>query len=205
MIENGKSIIVSKKIEKGDKYIPAEYVRLLYDTIDNVRDKFYVTWHIETGVRVSDIVGQVKRGSSERLLGQEINRIDWDRNCIQTYDHKKDRWRLVHFTPVARQALKLWMKERENLKIQDRALFPYSEKMCNRILKKWCERISFPYADAVSSHWCRHTFIRLSRKAGRDMKIVQQNTGDTVKTILEWYSDLSSEDIQKELAEKPLV
>ncbi len=43
------------------------------------------------------------------------------------------------------------------------------------------------------THWLRHTFIRLSRRAGRDIKFVQQNTGDSLKTILEHYEGLTDE------------
>ena len=204
-MRNDKAMIVSKKILKGDKYIPLDIVRKLYDQVDNVRDKFYLTWHIETGVRVSDIVGQKKPNNNERELGQEIQNIDWDNNRIYTYDHKKDKWRYVHFPEKARSILKIWLKERQNLGIKSRQLFPFSEKTCNRILKSWCKNIGFKYSDHVASHWCRHTFIRLSRAAKRDIKLVQQNTGDTIKTILEWYSELSAEDINKQMEERPIT
>lgn len=193
------------KVPKGDKYLPAEVVQKIYDACDNVRDKAYLMWHIETGVRVSDIVGQKKRRKSERELGQELNRVEWDNNRIYTYDHKKNTWRYVYFNQKTRSMLQMWLKERQNLGIKDRQLFPFSEKTCNRIIKEWCEKVGFKYAKEVGSHWCRHTFIRLSRKVGRDIKAVQQNTGDTVKTILEWYSDLSSEDMKHEIEDKPIT
>lgn len=203
-MNNSNALVLSKKIPKSDKYLPKEVVIKLYNTIDNIRDKFYIMWHIETGVRVSDIVGQKKAVAAERELGQEIHNIEWDNNRIHTYDHKKDKWRWVYFNDKTRAMLKQWMKERQNLGIKDRQLFPYSEKTCNRILKRWCSEVGFIYSNVVGSHWCRHTFIRLSRMAGRDIKAVQQNTGDTVKTLLEWYADLSSEDMRKELQGKSI-
>lgn len=196
---------VSKKIPKADKYIPPNYVKLLYETVDNPRDRFYIMWHIETGVRVSDIVGQIDEVGAKRTLGQEINNIDWDDCKIWTYDFKKDKWRWVYFPKIVLQPLKMWLKERQNLEIKGRELFPYSEKTCNRILKRWCKKIEFRYADQVGSHWCRHTFIRLSRAADRDIKLVQQNTGDTIKTLLEWYADLSSDEIRNQMENKPLI
>lgn len=57
----------------------------------------------------------------------------------------------------------------------------------------------------MSFHWLRHTFIRRSKMAGRDIKVVQQNTGDTIETILKYYRDLSIEDRVKEMEEKPLL
>lgn len=199
-----KSLVVSNKIPKSDKYIPPNILKQLYESVDNIRDLFYIMWHCETGVRVSDIVG-VKRVDKKRELGQEIDQIDWEENKIQTYDHKKDSWRYVYFPVKVRSILKQWLKERQNLGITGRELFPFSEKTCNRILKKWCKFIDFKYSKDVGSHWLRHTFIRLSRKAGRDIKAVQQNTGDTIKTLLDWYSDLSSEDMKTELENKPII
>jgi len=201
---NNKSLILSPKIPKTDKYIPADVLQKLYDTVDNLRDLFYIMWHCETGVRISDIVG-IKRKGRERHMGQEIRNIDWDNNRIHTYDHKKDEWRYVYFPKKSRSKLKLWLKERQNLGIRGRELFPFSEKTCGRILRRWCEKIGFQHADKVGTHWCRHTFIRLSRRAGRDLKAVQQNTGDSIKTILEWYEALSPEDMAQEMDDKPLI
>ncbi|NQZ84410.1 MAG: site-specific integrase [Nanoarchaeales archaeon] len=196
-------LVVSNKILKADKYFNSENLAKLLNSPDNVRDKFYMTWHSNLGIRISDIVGQKKRGKV-RSLGQEIDRIDWDNNRIETYDFKKDEWRWVYFPTTITPLLKMWLKERQKLEIKSRELFPYSEKTCNRIVKKWSHNIEFKFADKVSSHWFRHTFIRLSRRAGRDIKAVQQNTGDTVKTLLEWYSDLDEEGMRFELDTKPL-
>lgn len=197
-------LLVKPKIAKYDKYFPPHIVQSLYDQIDNIRDLFYVMWHIETGVRVSDIVG-IKRKGRKREIGQEIHNIDWDKNRIHTYDHKKDEWRYVHFPKKVRSKLKQWLKERQNLGIKGRELFNFSEKTCNRILKKWCRKIGFIHTDLVGSHWCRHTFIRLSRRAGRDIKLVQQNTGDTIRTLLEWYDALTPEEMNNEIENKPLI
>lgn len=192
-INQDKSLVVSKKISKGDKYINEEYLKKLYDTIDNVRDKTYIMYHSQTGLRVTDVINT------------ELVHIDWDNFRTYTYDYKKDKWRYVYFPEFVKAQLKMWLKQRQIEDIKDKRLFPFSEKTANRILKRWCKKIDFPYSNVVSSHWLRHTFIRLSRKSGRDIKAVQQNTGDTVKTILEWYSDLSSEDMKQEIGDKPLI
>lgn len=191
--KESKELIMSKKISKGDKFIPEEYLKKLYDIIDNPRDKAYIIYHAETGLRVSDV------------LGTELVHVDWQNLKTYTYDFKKDTWRFVYFPDKVKAALKMWLLERENQGIKDKLLFPFSEKTANRILKHWCKQINFPYFELVGSHWLRHTFIRLSRKAGRDIKAVQQNTGDTIKTILEWYSDLSSADMREEIDNKPLI
>ncbi len=188
-----KALVMSGKISKSDKYIPEIWLKKLYDAIDNPRDKAYVMYHAETGLRVSDVVGT------------EIVHIEWQNMRTYTHDFKKDKWRHVYWPDKVKSALKMWLLQRENEGIKGKLLFPFTEKTANRIVKHWAKAIEFPYARQIASHWFRHTFIRLSRKAGRDIKAVQQNTGDTIKTILEWYSDLSSEDMRQEIDSKPLV
>jgi len=202
--KDNKDLVVSKRVLKSDKYFPIEVASRMIQLADNIRDKFYLAWHFETGVRVSDIVGQVDKKGSGRLLGQEIHNIDWDNNRVWTYDHKKDSWRYVYFPKKVRGLLKIWLKERQNLGFKSRQLFPYSEKTCNRIVKRWAKEAGFQYAVICGTHWCRHTFIRLSRRVGRDIKAVQQNTGDTIPTLLNWYADLGTEEMHIEVDEKPI-
>lgn len=190
---DNKSLMLSKKISKGDKYFPVEFVRQLYDKVDDIRDKTYLMYHIETGLRVSDVVGT------------ELVHIDWQNNRTYTYDHKKDSWRWIYFPEKVKSQLKMWLQQRQIEDIKDKRLFPFSEKTANRIVKAWCKQLNFPFASVVGSHWLRHTFIRLSRKTGRDIKAVQQNTGDTIRTILEWYSDLSAEDMYNEIENKSMI
>jgi integrase len=185
--------MVSNKISKGDKYFPMEFVRQLYNLVDDVQDKTYIMYHIETGLRVSDVV------NSKMVL------IDWQNLRTNTYDHKKDSWRWVYWPEFVKAQLKQWLVFRQQAGIKDERIFPFTEKTANRIIKRWCVKLGFQYARLASSHWCRHTFIRLSRRAGRDIKAVQQNTGDTIKTLLEWYSDLSGEDMRREIEGRPLV
>lgn len=190
---NAFPLQVSNKISKGDKYFPAEWVTKMLEAIDNIRDKAYFIYHIETGLRVSDV------------CDTDLVHVDWQNNKTYTYDHKKDQWRYVFWPEKVKAVLKMWLKQRQIEDVKSPKLFPFSEKTANRIIKHWAKKVSFPFASHVGSHWCRHTFIRLSRKAGRDIKAVQQNTGDTVKTLLEWYSDLSSEDMREQIEGKPLL
>jgi len=184
---------LSNKVSKSDKAFSQESVQKLYEGIDNIMEKAYVMYHIETGLRVSDVVNT------------ELVHVMWQENRTYTYDHKKDTWRYVYWPEKVKSVLKMWLKQRQAEDIKDKRLFPFSEKTANRILKRWALKLNIANSRLVSSHWCRHTFIRLSRKAGRDIKAVQQNTGDTVKTILDWYSDLSSDDMREQVEGKPLI
>lgn len=197
MVE-GKELIVSEKIRKGDKYFPAEWVQRIAEAMDSARDRAYFLYHIHTGLRVNDV------------LSTRLEHLDWQLCRTYTYDHKKDSWRHVYWPESIKGILKMWLKERQNTievldKEQKQLLFPFTDKTANRIIQRWAAKVSFPYASKVGSHWCRHTFIRLSRQVGRDIKAVQANTGDTVRTLLEWYADLSHEDMRREIEQKPIL
>lgn len=205
MERNPNPLVVSKKIAKSDKYITKPYLQKIYEICDHPLEQAYIMFHAETGVRVSDIVGQKRRNSNHRDIGLEVQNIDWQNCKAHIYDHKKNLWRWVTFPEKVKASLKRFMLYRQANNIEDRQLFPISEKTCNRIIKKWAKAAEFPYHKEVGSHWLRHTFIRLSRTAGRDIKFVQANTGDEVETILNWYSDLNDEDKKREIEGKPIT
>jgi len=134
-----------------------------------------------------------------------INNIEFANHRTHTYDFKKDSWRMVYWPEFVGSTLKRWLEYRKAKRIKGELLFPFTKKTANRILKRWCQEIGFRHADLVSSHWLRHTFIRLSRRSGRDIKAVEQNTGDTILTILKWYEGLTDEEMGQEIEGKPLV
>lgn len=193
-----KSLVVSRKISKGDKYFPVDVVRAMERVAESARDRAYLLYHIQTGLRVSDVVAT------------RIEHIDWKEFRTYTFDHKKDSWRWVYWAASLKGPLKMWLKERLARKDlesreQKQLLFPFSEKTANRIIKGLATSAGFRYSSLVSSHWCRHTFIKLSRAAGRDIKAVQQNTGDTIRTLLDWYSNFSKDEMRREIDNKPIL
>jgi len=192
-MKNNNLPMLSKKISKSDKYIPPNILKKILNSVDNLRDEAYIMYHVETGLRVTDVV------HTEKV------HIDFQNYRTYTYDYKKDTWRWVYWPEKVKSVIKKWLKQMQIENIKSKYLFPFSEKTANRIIKKWSKNVDFQYSELVSSHWLRHTFIRLSRKKGRDIKAVQQNTGDTIKTLLEWYSDLSSEDMRDEIEGKSLI
>ena len=132
-----------------------------------------------------------------------INNIEFANHRTHTYDFKKDSWRMVYWPEFVGSTLKRWLEYRKAKRIKGE--LPFTKKSANRILKRWFQEIGFRHADLVASHWLRHTFIRLSRRSGRDIKAVEQNTGDTILTILKWYEGLTDEEMGQEIEGKPLV
>ena len=46
-------------------------------------------------------------------------------------------------------------------------------------------------------HGLRRTYVRLAKKMGRDMKWIQEVTGDTARTVLENYDGYSTEEMNE--------
>lgn len=182
----GTELIKIEKLHKGDKYISAAYLTRIYEICDSPRDKAYIMYHAETGLRVSDVVKT------------NIGHIDWREHRTYTFDHKKDEWRFIYWPGNIKGQLQQWLKYRQAKGIKSELLFPFSERTASRIINKWAVLAGHPLGRLVSSHWLRHTYIRLSKAAGRDIKAVQQNTGDTILTLLNWYSDLDQDSLKRQ-------
>ena len=184
------SLVEIKKIPKGEKFIPAPLLQKLYDTIDNARDKAYIMYSAETGLRVSDV------------LGTHLENMDFQNMRTWTYDFKKDTWRFVYWPEKIKGTLFMWLKKRGN---HEGKVFTFTPRTAQRLIKKYCKQIGFVYWENAGPHWLRHTFIRLSRSVGRDIKSVQQNTGNTINTLLEIYAELSPDNMKDEINKKELI
>lgn len=202
---NTKTSAMSINVSRTDKYFNEEEVRRLLSSITVLEDKALVSFGIDTGLRVSEVVGVI------------TSNLNFDDCTVLAYDHKKDEWRNVVFTRPVGNLLQMYLNERDT---KDPRLFPFSWKTAERRPKRWCMAAGIKVSDGsrqvngkvvpegetyATWHYCRGTFMRMSRRVGRDMKAVQQNTGDSIRTILEYYGDLSLEDRAKEMAEKPII
>lgn len=192
-IPRDRAVVLSKGLDKVDKYLRAQDLKALYDRIDNPRDRAYIMYHAETGLRVRDVVRT------------EWVHVKWQECRTYTYDHKKDEWRWVYWPESVKPALKMWRLHMESSGLKSETLFPFCERTATRILRGWLRTLGHPLSERAGSHWLRHTFVRLSRRAGRDIKAVQQNTGDSLTTILNWYSSLNSEDMREQIEGRPLI
>jgi integrase len=171
------------------KYLKEDEIERLLSTIDNIEDKTLITLGIDSGCRVSEIVGIL------------TSNIDYANQTIKIWDEKKDKWRDIVITKWTCQLIRMYLNERKKASPK---LFPFSYKTANRRLKKWCKvaRIS---EDKAHWHTLRHTYIVQSKMKGRDIKVVQQQTDDSLLTLLRIYSNLSIEDRAKISEEKPII
>lgn len=178
---------MSKGKPKSDTYFYPEEIDKLLSIIDNLEDKTLFIFGLNVGLRVSE------------LVNIKTKDLDLDRGVCKIFDFKKDEERIITFPLSVSNQLRIYLSNRKR---ESKFLFPFSERTVNRKIQRWCKKAGVRKG---TSHWFRHTFIRLSQRVGRNLKIVQQNTGDTVETILKWYSSLSDKDRVNEMNKKPIM
>ena len=171
------------------KYLNDDQMTRLLSNIDNIMDKSLIASGLDLGCRVSEIVTI------------STSNINLKEQVIKLWDEKKDIWRECVITHPTAQLIKMYLNSRQK---RSPLLFPFSYKTANRRLKKWCKIAGIPKEKA---HWhtLRHTYIVQSRLKGRDIKCVQQQTGDSLLTLLRIYSNLTIEDRRKISEEKPII
>lgn len=182
---------MSEKILPSEKCLTEKEIQKLLSVIDQIEDKTLILFTLETGLRRSEVV---------EIL---TSNIDYKRQTVKIYDEKKDEWRIVVFPEYIGSQVKMYLNSRN---LNSPYLFSFCGRTANRRLKKWCRRAGIRSSKSdktlVTFHWLRHTFIRRSKMAGREIKVVQQNTGDTIETILKYYRKPSIEQCKQEIEAK---
>ena len=132
---------------------------------------------LELGSRVSEIVG---------IRWEDLDR---SRVIITLWDEKKDLERICTIPDELWEELAVFGKMVDK---RHGRLFPISDKTANRWLKEAAAKAGVKRR--VRWHMMRHTHVVQSRRAGRDWNWIAQQTGDSVATLIKWYSKLSIED-----------
>ena len=136
-----KSNAMSINVRRTDKYFNEEEVKKLLSSITVLEDKALVSFGIDTGLRVSEVVSVV------------TSNLNFDDCTVLAYDHKKDEWRNVVFTKPVGNILQMYLNERDT---KDPRVFPFSWKTAERRLKRWCIAAGFPIDEKFLKSMRRH-------------------------------------------------
>ncbi len=157
---------------------PDGHKRIMPRLIKLRRQRLMFRLGLELGPRVSEIISL--RWSS----------FDRDRKIVTIWDEKKDIERSCTLPDLLWGELQAFRSSVDLRK--ETFLFRISEKTANRWIKDWAEAAGIKRT--VRWHMMRHTHVIQSRRAGRDWDWISQQTGDSVATLIKWYSRLSLED-----------
>jgi integrase len=181
----GKKVDVDYSLlKKLKESLTFKEVQILIDACETLEEKALVELAVSTGIRREDIVNL------------EINRIDLENHRIVFWEEKKDRVWMVALPPEVVQTLRMYIR---SLPKDQRFLFNFSGRTLYNRLQAILGRTNI--RKHIPFHGLRRTYIRLSKRMGRDTRFVMDQTGDSARVILEEYEGYTIDemvDIMKE-------
>lgn len=185
----GKRIRVDYSgLKKIKESLSFEEVQELIDSCETLEEKALVEVAVSTGMRRSDVVGI------------EINRIDLDKHKIIFWEEKKDRVWMVSIPPELVQTLRMYIR---SLPKDQRYLFDFSGRTAYNKLQIILSRTTIK--KHIPFHALRRTYIRLSKRLGRDTRFVMDQTGDTARVILQEYEGYTVDEMVKMMQEDNIL
>ncbi len=163
-------------------------VQRLIDACDTITEKALVELAVSTGIRRNDIVKI------------EINRIDFKENKLIFWEEKKDRLWIVALCPEVLQTLKMYIA---TLPRDQRYLFRFSGRTAYNIVQNLISKARIN--KHIPFHALRRTFIRLSKRMGRDIRFVMDQTGDTARVIIEEYEGYTIDEMAEMMKEDNIL
>jgi len=157
-----------------------EEVQELLRSTDRIEIRALFELALTTGIRRADIVDI------------EIERVNLKKRHIDFWEQKKERMHRVFLEPDVVTTLRMYIR---TLPKEQKLLFKFRQRTAYNYLQKYLERAHIQ--KRLRFHDLRTTFIRLSRKLGRSIKYVMQQTGDTAQVILEHYEHMTDEEMHQ--------
>jgi len=161
----------------------------ILSVIDNTRDRALILMLLRTGMRIGE------------LLNTRINDVDLNERTIKIYEGEKNSiGRVVYFSDDARDALKAWLKKRNN-----RMSFLFYGQKGHRLcysaarvmFKKYLQKAGF-FLKGYTVHCLRHTFATDLLNAGMRLECLQQLLGHSKLDVTRIYARLTDKTREQE-------
>jgi integrase/recombinase XerD len=192
-----------KTYKKGEskqaqrKLISVEEMSTLVNSIFNVRDRALVTLLAKTGIR---------RGELIRI---DMDDIDWEGQSITLKPRAKRSNRVVFFDGEAAKVLRDWLRVREEMKPETKALFVgergkrFQRNGVYTAVTMWAQGVdlhdpSSPrLEDHFTPHCCRHWFTTHLRRAGMPREFIQELRGDKRRDAIDIYDHIDGDELRR--------
>lgn len=172
------------------KYYSEQELKELFSVMKDKEKKLIFQMYLELGCRNGELRSLPRR----RIKG----------NYVKIWDEKKDEFRDCYISDeLAEQIEKEYWKIQTKVKSGPRMFCYYSGKTLNNWLKEYCKKANIP-EDLAHIHTFRHTHIVFAWNRKWNPKSICDQTGDTLKTLVEVYSELDSKGRKDQWKEKPL-
>jgi integrase/recombinase XerD len=177
-----------KLLLKVKESLTFEEVHTLLSACETIEEKALIELALNTGIRRNDIVDI------------EIDRIDIERSRIAFWEEKKDRYWMVALSPEVVQTLKMYIN---TLPRSQKLLFEFSGRTAYNILQRLMMKARIK--KHIPFHGLRRSFVRLSRRMGRDVRFVMDQTGDSARVILEAYEGYTVDEMVDMMADDNIL
>lgn len=196
-----KRFLRNYKNEASDakrKLLSVEEMSKLVNSILDPRDKAIVAVLAKTGIRRNE------------LLNLDVDSVDWVEYCITLKPTPKRSNRVVFFDDECAFVLKRWLKTREKLGPQSKALF-VSYQSLNRLDRNGLYTLVVKYAvglgyhrseskrleDHFGPHCFRHWFTTWLRRNGMPREFVKELRGDRRKEAMDIYDHIDRQKLRR--------
>lgn len=199
LIENNiaEELETPKLPKRIPKYLNLEEsVRLLIECKKSSRDHCIITIFLNCALRLSE------------LASLNIDQVGGD---VLSVVGKGNKERKIFLTPAAKKSINNWLKIRNTLNVNSKALF--ISRNNNRITTRAVQNIVKKYVSAsgldssiISAHKLRHTAATLMYKYGRvDLRSLQQILGHESVATTEIYTHIDEHQLQSAVNSNPLA
>ena len=171
-----------KEPEVLPRAIPDEDIDALLESLNSIRDRALILLLLRTGMRIGELL-QVK--VTDIILPE--------RKILVFLGEKNFQGRVVYFSEDAEQALRQWLRIRDESKeylFYSRRREQISYVACWTVMKKALERADLDHK-GYSLHCLRHTFATNMLNAGLRLEVLQQLLGHKSIDITMRYARMS--------------
>jgi len=191
------------------RYFTEAEIKAILSVLTSEEDRLLFILGFELGARVSEIGTRTPPRDEDELLerksGLMWSNVHFKQGYVVIWDEKKDVHRVCQLSKSTWKLLRAYSKRPDVIETRrhDDRVFPHSCKTLGRRLKKWAKEAGVE--GSVHWHMLRHSYVIHSIRAGRDWRIISQQTGDKVSTLMKVYGGLSLEDTQQLIDKHPLL
>lgn len=172
------------------EYFTTKELERFMSAIESRRKKDIFQTLLNLGCRVGELCKLQLRWFNEDYVKVRDEKADSYRNCVIP------NWLYEELTE--------WYFDNRKVKHPGPALFVYESR---RTILRWTKNIGERaniLGEKCKTHTFRGTFVRRAQSKDWNLRSICQQTGDTEETILKYYSELSIEDRNKQMEQKPI-
>ena len=178
-----------------ESYTPEQVrslVAVMPDTFVGKRDKLLALLLLDTGLRISE------------ALGQRVNTIDFSQNLLKVYKGKGSKNRQVPFGDIVKKELQAWIREHsltetDHIFINSRTGKVITTAAFRNNLKGYGAKSGITNI-SVKPHTFRHTFALYFIRNGGGAFALQRILGHSTLEMTKRYVNMIVDDLQREHA-----